>query len=263
MTASERPTILVSNDDGFSSPGIIALAGALRELGNVVVVAPADDQSGVGHRVTVNDPVRVRRIEEAAVTTFAVEGTPADCAVLGAYKLCPVRPSLCVSGINRGANLADDTFYSGTVAAALEATSIGIPSIAISLATFPGGDDLRYDDAAQVAVSIARTVLAEGLPHGTLLNVNVPNRPESKRRGLRWCRLGRKMYRDRVTERADPRGETYYWLWGSFNAEEIVDGTDLAAVRDGFTSVTPLTIDRTDHDELGRRWRDQNADLRR
>ena len=262
MSVSQRPTILVSNDDGYASPGIVALAHALTELGNVVVVAPADDQSGVGHRVTVNVPVRVRRIDDAEVTTFAVEGTPADCAVLGAYKLCDVRPALCVSGINRGANLADDTFYSGTVAAALEATSIGIPSIAVSLATFPGGDDLRFAEAAQIAVSLAREVLAEGLPHGTLLNVNVPYRPESKRRGLRWCRLGRKIYRDRVTERADPRGDTYYWLWGSFNGEEIVEGTDLAAVRDGYTSVTPMTLDRTDHDELGRRWRAQNADLR-
>lgn len=254
-----RPTIMVTNDDGFASPGIIALAEALRVLGDVVVVAPETDQSGVGHRVTVRTPVRVRRIEDRAVTTFAVDGTPADCAVLGAYTLCGQRPALCVSGINRGANLADDTFYSGTIAAALEATSIGVPSIAISLATFGDGEPYRWDEAAAIATDLAREVLKDGLPHTTLLNVNVPNVAASRRRGLKYCRLGRKIYRDRVTVRDDPQGGTYYWLWGTFDAEDIVEGTDLAAVRDGYTSVTPLSFDRTDPDELGRRWRAQNS----
>lgn len=250
-----RPTILVSNDDGFGADGIVALAEALLELGEVVVVAPETDQSGVGHRVTVRTPVRVREIPGRSTPTYAVDGTPADCAVLGVYKLCAVRPALCVSGINRGANVADDVFYSGTVAAALEATSIGIPSIAVSLATFAGGDAYRWDVAAATAVALGREVLRDGLGRTTLLNVNVPNVADAERRGPKWCRLGRKIYRDRVTERDDPQGGTYFWLWGTYDGKDIAEGTDLAAIRDGYTSITPLTIDRTDHDELGRRWR--------
>ncbi|MBD5633934.1 MAG: 5'/3'-nucleotidase SurE, partial [Candidatus Eremiobacteraeota bacterium] len=170
---------------------------------------------------------------------------------------------LVVSGINRGANLGDDVNYSGTVAAAFEGVIIGIPSIAISLAaTWP--DHARthnWRTASQVVGRAARDVLANGLPRLTLLNINVPNVAAQELRGVRWVRQGRKAYRDRVDRREDPRGGTYYWLWGSFDPSSIVDGTDFAAIRDGYASITPITLDRTDHDELGRRLREERLKI--
>ncbi len=255
---TERPKILITNDDGYTSFGLIALAVALAELGDVTVVAPEHDRSGVGHSVSINTPVRVARVDDRAVPTFRCSGTPADCVVVGAYDLCGGLPALVVSGINRGANLGDDVNYSGTVAAAFESVIVGIPSIAVSLAaTWPEhAREHHWSTAAQVVTRVARDVLDNGLPRLTLLNVNVPNVPEREVRGIRWVRQGRKIYRDRVDKREDPRGGTYYWLWGAFDPSNIVEGTDLAAVRDGYASITPITLDRTDHDELGRRLRD-------
>jgi 5'-nucleotidase len=261
MSGSQRPKILVTNDDGYASQGIIALAEALQELGDVTVVAPEQDNSGIGHQVSIKTPVRASEVRGRAVPTYRCGGTPADCVVIGAFDLCGALPALVVSGINRGANVGDDVNYSGTVAAALEGTIIGVPSMAVSLAASWPKQDRQHEwaTAAAVAVTFGRQILAEGLPRLTLLNVNVPNLAPGELRGTRWVRQGRKSYRDRVERRSDPRGGTYYWLWGAFDPADIVDGTDLAAVRDGYVSVTPLSIDRTNHDELGRRWREENA----
>ncbi len=255
------PKILVTNDDGYESRGIIALAEALRKLGDVTVVAPEHDNSGIGHQISIKAPVRCASVPDRAVPTYRLSGTPADCVVVGAFDLCGALPSLLVSGINRGANVGDDLNYSGTVAAAVEGTIIGIPSLAISLAaSWPEqGSEHHWETAASIAVQIGRDILGEGLPHLTLLNVNVPNVSKRGLRGIRWVRQGRKGYRDRLDRRTDPRGGTYYWLWGAFDPSDIVLGTDLAAVRDGFVSVTPITIDRTNHDELGRRLRERNT----
>jgi 5'-nucleotidase len=254
---SDRPKILVTNDDGYGSDGIIALAEALATVGDVTVVAPDQDQSGVGHSVSIKTPVRVAPVEGRAVPTYRCSGTPADCVVVGSYDLCGGMPELVVSGINRGANLGDDVNYSGTVAAAFEGVIVGVPSIAVSLAAkWPERDrEHHWKTAADVAIRAALDVLANGLPRLTLLNVNVPNVPLAQLRGTRWVRQGRKAYRDRADKRKDPRGDTYYWLWGSFDSSTIVEGTDLAAIRDGYASMTPITLDRTDHDELGRRVR--------
>jgi len=254
---AERPKILVTNDDGYASAGIIALAAALSVVGEVTVVAPDQDNSGIGHQISIKHPVRVSEIPGRAVRTFRCSGTPADCVVIGVFELCGGKPSLVVSGINRGANAGDDLNYSGTVAAATEGVVVGVPSMAISLAaSWPEhSDEHHWDVAAKVGVRFAREILSEGLPRLTLLNVNVPNVTEKELRGARWTRQGRKGYRDRVERRSDPRGGTYFWLWGAFDAADIVDGTDLAAIRDGYVSVSPITIDRTDHDELGRRFR--------
>ena len=256
---SDRPRILVTNDDGYESAGLIALAEALAALGDVTVVAPDRDRSGVGHSVSINAPVGVSPISGRAQPTYRCTGTPADCVVVGAFDLCGGMPLLVVSGINRGANLGDDINYSGTVAAAFEGVIIGVPSIAISLAaTWPErGTEHHWGTAARIALAVARDVLANGLPRLTLLNVNVPNVRERDLRGVRYVRQGRKAYRDRVDRRADPRGGTYFWLWGAFDPSTIVEGTDLAAVRDVYASITPVTLDRTDHDELGRMLRDE------
>jgi len=261
---SGAPKILVTNDDGVESPGIIALAEALRAVGDVTVVAPDRDNSGVGHSISIHHPVRVQPVGGRAVPTFACSGTPADCVVVGAFDLCGGMPALVVSGINRGANAGDDINYSGTVAAATEAIIVGAPAIAISLAaSWPeSAREQHWDVAAGVAVGLARDVLAEGLPRLTLLNVNVPNVKAAQLRGVRYVRQGRKAYRNRVDKRSDPRGGMYFWLWGTFDDANIVDGTDLAAVRDNYVSVTPVSIDRTDHDELGRRFRAEVAALR-
>jgi 5'-nucleotidase len=255
------PRILVTNDDGYSSFGIIALADALREIGNVTVVAPDSDNSGIGHSISIKHPVRVNPVKERTVPTYRCSGTPADCVIVGAFDLCGGMPDLVVSGINRGANIGDDLNYSGTVAAAIESVIIGVPSLAISLAaSWPEhARDHHWDTAARVAVRMARDILTNGLPRLTLLNVNVPNLPEAELRGDRWVRQGRKSYRDRVERRTDPRGGTYFWIWGTFDPANIVEATDLGAVRDNYVSVTPLTIDRTDHDELGRRLRNENV----
>ena len=199
--------ILVTNDDGFASHGIIEVAHALACLGDVTVVAPHSDNSGIGHKITIDLPVRVWPVEGRSEPTYACSGTPADCVVVGAFDLAGGLPDLLVSGINRGANLGDDLNYSGTVAAAIEGVIIGIPAIALSLAArWPQNDSVHHwDTAARVAVDLAKQIIAEPLPRLTLLNVNVPNVPYAELRGIRWVRQGRKPYRDRVDKRIDPR----------------------------------------------------------
>ena len=254
---TDRPKILVTNDDGYNSFGITAVADALQAIGDVTVVAPEQDMSGVGHSISIKSPVRVAAVRERSVPTFRCSGTPADCVVIGAYDLCGGMPSLVVSGINRGSNLGDDVNYSGTVAAAIEGIIIGIPSMAVSLAaSWPElAKDHHWQTAAAVAADVARDVLNNGLPPLVLLNVNVPNIPHERLRGTRWTVQGRKPYRDRLDRRSDPRGGTYYWVWGSFDPSQITEGTDLAAVRDDYVSITPISVDRTDHAALAERLR--------
>jgi 5'-nucleotidase len=250
-----RPKILVTNDDGYKSYGLISVAEALQALGDVTVVAPDDDRSGVGHSISIALPVRLSEVRERAVPTYRCSGTPADCIVVGAFDLCGGMPALVVSGINRGANLGDDVNYSGTVAGAVEGVVTGIPSMAVSLvASWPQhARDHHWDTAAHYAVATAREILADGLPQRTFLNVNVPNVVRDEIKGTRWTRQGRKAYRDRLDRRTDPRGGTYYWLWGSFDPSEIEEGTDLAAIRDGYVSITPVSVDRTDCELLAER----------
>lgn len=256
-----RPRILVTNDDGYRSKGIGVLAAALSSLGDVLVVAPDGDRSGIGHALSIKHPVHVAPVRDAEVKTFRATGTPADCVVIGALDLFDERPDLVVSGINRGANLGDDVNYSGTVAAAIESVLVGVPSIAISLAYGQSDAVFHWDTAANVAVSLAKDVLEHGLPPLDLLNVNVPNVPHEALRGVRWVRQGRKSYDDRIDRRSDPRGGTYYWIWGTFD-RRIEEGTDLAAIRDGYASITPVSIDRTDEALLETRGASQAYTLR-
>ncbi len=253
----QRPRILVTNDDGYRSFGLIAVAEALAELGDVTVVAPAADMSGVGHSVSIKQPVRVAEVRDRSVPTYRCSGTPADCVVIGAYDLCGGMPALVVSGINRGANLGDDLNYSGTVAAAIEGVIVGTASLAVSLAaSWPEKASEHYwETAARVASGVAREMLAGGSAPLTFLNLNVPNVPHAALRGTQWTRQGRKAYRDRLDKRTDPRGAVYYWVWGSFDEATIEEGTDLAAIRDGYVSITPITIDRTAYGVLNGRER--------
>ena len=248
------PRILVVNDDGIGSAGIGVLARALQVLGDITVVAPDGDRSGTSHAISVHQAVRARAMPEAGLRRFACSGTPADCVLLGVNELCGGRPDLVVSGINRGANLADDVNYSGTVAAAVEATIVRIPAIAVSLvSSWPMHDPVHHwDVAATVARQLAAEVLREPLPPGTYWNVNVPNHAEL--RGIRFTRLGRKQYAERLARVEDDEagaGTAFYWVWDRSHLGGG-DDTDTVAVDAGYASVTPLQIDRTDEATLQR-----------
>lgn len=218
------------------------------------VAAPDGDRSGVAHSLSIHSPVRVHERRDRSVRTFQCSGTPADCVVVGSYELYESPPDVVVSGINRGANMGDDVTYSGTVAAAHEALLIGIPSIAVSLAvSWPiTKENARWDTAARCALEATRGLAALALPPTTLLNINVPNVSYEELRGIRYTKQARKRYSDRTDRRLDPRGEMYVWIWGSPNEAAIEDGTDLAALRDGYASITPISIDRTDEVTLAR-----------
>jgi 5'-nucleotidase len=232
--------ILVTNDDGIHTPGIGVLAEKLAEIGRVIVVAPDRERSAAGHSMTLHSPLRA---EEIRPGFFAVDGTPTDCVNLGIHGLFPERPKLVVSGINRGGNLGDDITYSGTVAAALESTLMGVPAFAISLESGPF-TAANFEIAARFAAILAEEVLRRGLPSDTFLNVNIPT---GTPRGVRLTRQGKRMYGDVVVENVDPRGRKYYWLGGGELGFQNVEGTDFHAVHDQYISVTPLHIDLTNY----------------
>ncbi|HXG04704.1 MAG TPA: 5'/3'-nucleotidase SurE [Candidatus Binatia bacterium] len=233
------PVLLVTNDDGVHAAGLLALASALEDLGEVHVLAPEREQSACGHALTLHRPLRVDRLRER---WYAVNGTPSDCVNLGVLGFLAEPPVLIVSGINHGANLGDDVTYSGTVSAAMEGTLLGVPSIAVSLV-----EGTEFEAAARVARLVALCVLTEGLPPGTLLNVNVPpGRP----RAVRMTRLGRHVYSGKIVEQRDPRGRVHYWIGGGAPRWEALEGSDMAAVHEGDVSVTPLHLDLTHHRAL-------------
>jgi 5'-nucleotidase len=243
--------ILVTNDDGITSRGIQALTAAMARLGEVMVVAPDRQQSAVGHALTVASPLRAVSMElEHASIAYAVNGTPADCVKLGVSTLLPFRPDIVVSGINHGSNTSVNAIYSGTVSAATEGTLMGIPSMAVSLATFNSSADMSL--AAEVAYDIASRLLDLSLPAGTLLNVNVPPIDRANYRGVKVTRQGHNAWKDGYDVRKDPQGHPYYWLTGEFvTLSEQEDGDDFA-VQQGWTAVTPIHYELTNVAELNR-----------
>ncbi|PLX80782.1 MAG: 5'/3'-nucleotidase SurE [Desulfuromonas sp.] len=232
--------ILVTNDDGVQSPGITALVSQLRQLGRVVVVAPDRERSAVGRALTLHLPLRA---EVVGPDCWAVSGTPTDCVNLGIQGLLESRPDLVVSGINKGANMGDDLTYSGTVAAAMEATLMGVPSFAVSLSssTFAEAD---FAHAAQTAGTVARLVMQHGLLADTFLNVNVP---AGKPHGLRLTRQGKRTYQEAVVHSQDPRGRSYFWIGAGELGFQDLEGTDFHAVARGYVSLTPLHLDLTNY----------------
>ncbi|WP_460595975.1 5'/3'-nucleotidase SurE [Geomonas sp. Red276] len=243
--------ILLTNDDGVHAPGLAALIRRVSEVGEVVVVAPDREQSAVAHALTLHHPLRAARIAE---NIFAVEGTPTDCVNLGIHSLLAFRPDLVISGINRGANMCDDVTYSGTVAAALEATLMGIPAIAVSLATTGKGE--HYDAAAEVAARLAVTAQANGLPPDTFLNVNVPDLPAGDLRPPLITRQGKRSYEGTIVGKVDPRGRNYYWIGTTDQSYQDIPGSDYHAVSRGHVSVSPLHLDLTNYASLEelKRW---------
>ena len=237
--------ILVTNDDGVRAPGIRALAEALRGIGEVVVVAPDRERSAVGHALTLHHPLRATEIRPAV---FAVDGTPTDCVNLGIHTLLGSRPDLVVSGINCGANMGDDITYSGTVSAAMEATLMGIPALAISLVTLSRGEN--YTAAAAFAARLVRIVSERGLPRDTLLNVNVPDLPQDELGSAVVTTQGKRDYEGKIITKTDPRGRNYYWIGNGEMQFRDLEGTDYHAVKRGLISITPLHLDLTNYDTL-------------
>ena len=238
-----RPRILISNDDGVHARGIKALRKALEEIADVTVVAPDRERSGASHSLTMDVPLRTHRISGNII---GVDGTPTDCVLLALKVLFSKPPDLMVSGINRGPNMGDDVTYSGTIAAAMEATLMGVPAMAVSLCRCESGA-YDYGASAEVAREVALMVLERGLPEGTLLNVNVPNVPREELTGVEIARQGKQVYEEAVVEKQDPRGRTYYWIGGQLTSWKPEPDTDYAAVSQGRVSITPIHLDLTDY----------------
>lgn len=236
--------ILVTNDDGVHSPGIIALFRAMKGLGEAFIVAPDRERSAAGHSLTLHRPLKVTEVRDHV---YSVNGTPTDCVTVGINKILRDRPALVVSGINRGANLGDDITYSGTVSAAVEGTIFGVPSLAFSLV---GDKHFHYETAASVSASIARHVIEYSLPYDTLLNINVPNLPRDQIHGIKFTRQGKRVYDGSIQETFDPWGEKHYWIGGGKPYWERGDDMDMDAIQAGFISVTPVHLDLTNYDAL-------------
>ena len=246
MTGLRR--ILVTNDDGINAPGLVVLEQIARQLApEVWVVAPEVNQSGAGHSLTLRRPLRVREVSERRL---AVDGTPTDCAMVAIHHLLENRPvDLVLSGVNRGANMAEDMTYSGTIAAAMEATLLGMRAIALSQAC-SDREPVAWETVAHWAPDVVRQCLEIGWQPDTLLNINFPDRSAESVAGIRVTRQGRRAVGEDLIERIDPRGEPYIWIGALRGEEQHHDGTDLAALNDGYVSVTPIHLDLTHHASL-------------
>ncbi|GAB4472501.1 MAG: 5'/3'-nucleotidase SurE [Anaerolineae bacterium] len=242
--------ILVTNDDGVFAPGIFALQQALREIpdARVTLVAPQENQSAVGHRKTLRDPLRIRQFTLSDGTpAHACSGSPADAVALSLMGYIKEPVDIVVSGINQGGNMGQDITYSGTVTAAMEATIFGVPAIAISLDSHT---EPAFRQAAAFAARFTPVVLEHGLPPMTLLNINVPL---GTPKGVKVTRQGRRIYHDQLVEREDPSGRPYYWIGGEVPTGDITDeGTDMWAVANGFISITPIHLDLTYYDYMSK-----------
>ena len=237
--------ILVTNDDGIHSKGILVLAKTLQEIGDVFVVAPDREKSSIAHSLTLHRPLRVEKIRK---NFYAVDGTPADCIHLGVHALLPKRPRLIVAGINKGGNLGDDITYSGTVSAAFEGTLLGISSFAISLVA---RSHFKFNVAARFALRVARTIIKRGLPKETFLNINIPNVDEEKIRSYKITQQGRWIHNGNgVIEKMDPRGKKYYWIGGGRSLYDQERNTDMEAVSKSYISITPLNLDLTNYSSI-------------
>ncbi|MCZ7571738.1 MAG: 5'/3'-nucleotidase SurE [Ardenticatenaceae bacterium] len=256
---TSHPTILVTNDDGITAPGIRALWQALMPVGNVVVFAPERNWSAAGHSKTLHKPLRADPYPIEGARGFVSSGAPSDCVALALLGLVESPVALVVSGINPTANLGQDITYSGTLAAAMEAAIFGIPAIAVSMEAAGGGDARdraaaaagEYAPVAAFAARLAGQILREGLPRHTLLNINAPGLPAARLRGVAITRLGMRVYRDELVRRQDPRGRAYYWIGGEAPSGDVERvGTDIWAVAHGYISVTPIRLDMTAPDLL-------------
>ena len=243
----KRPLILVTNDDGITSPGIRNLIMAMNEIGDVVVVAPDTPQSGMGHAITINNTLHVEpiSIDNGNQIEYSCSGTPADCVKLAVNELLNKKPDLCVSGVNHGSNSSINVIYSGTMSAAVEAGIEGIPAVGFSLLDFSWNADFKHvKDPIQ---KIVRNVLKNGLPQGVVLNVNIPKKSKEKCKGIRVCRQARANWEEEFDKRVNPHGKEYYWLTGKFVNKDKGEDTDEWALAHNYISVVPVQFDMTAH----------------
>jgi 5'-nucleotidase len=242
--------ILVTNDDGVTHPGILALVNAVKDLGDISILAPDKNWSASGHVKTLHRPIRVRQRELADGTpAFASDGAPSDCVALAVLGFIEKKIDLVVSGVNPYANMGDDVTYSGTVTAAMEAAISGIPAVAFSLDTptdFEGKKD--FSAATAIAKTVIQKVMKNDIAHNTLLNVNIPYLPLDEIKGTRITRLGLRVYRNELVRRDDPFGHPYFWIGGEAPTGVVEEGTDIGAMNDGYVSITPVHLDMTAHD---------------
>jgi len=241
--------ILVTNDDGVNSPGLLSLFNAMKQLGDAHIVAPDRERSAASRSLTMHRPLKAEQLRKHV---YSVNGTPTDCVAIGINKILSEKPSLVVSGINKGANLGDDIFYSGTVSAAMESTIMGIPSMAISLVIEKqsGKAPLYFETSAKTAVDIARYILKNSLPSDTLLNINVPNVTMNKIKGIKFTRQGKRVYDNAVHDILDPHGNQQYWIGGGEPSWEKGADTDIKAIESGYISITPIHLDLTNYEAL-------------
>lgn len=236
--------ILVSNDDGYSAPGIISLASALKEVAYISVVAPMRDCSGASHSLTLDRPLRARHWDNGVIS---VDGTPSDCVHLAINGLIENEPDMVVSGINSGANMGDDVLYSGTVAAAMEGRHLGYPSIAVSMNSMMPD---HYETGARVAKILVSRLCEERMPAAAVLNVNVPDLPFDQLKGFKATRLGQRHRAEPVVAEKDPRGRPVFWIGAAGSEADGGPGTDFHAVNNGYVSITPIHYDLTSHREI-------------
>ncbi|WP_372944567.1 5'/3'-nucleotidase SurE [Muriicola sp.] len=244
-----KPLILVTNDDGITAPGLRTLVRCMKELGEVVVVAPDSPQSGMGHAITLDNTLYSQRVvidsEKGAPMEYSCSGTPADCVKLALQELLDRRPDICVSGINHGSNASINVIYSGTMSAAIEAGIEGIPAIGFSLCDYSWEAD--FTPAEQAVKQIVAEALQHGIPKGVVLNVNIPKVADGNLKGIKVCRQARANWKEKFDKRTNPSGKDYYWLTGEFQLLDKGEDTDEWALSQGYISVVPTQFDLTAH----------------
>ena len=242
-----KPLILVTNDDGVTAPGIVALIEVMKTLGDVVIVAPDKAQSGMGHAITINSTIRINKIKIYGVKAeYSCTGTPVDCVKFAVNKIMHRKPDLCVSGVNHGTNMSINVIYSGTMSAAVEGAIEGIPAIGFSLSD--NSIDADFTASKKIIKNITQKVLKNGLPEGVCLNVNIPKLDYELIKGIKICRQAKAVWIEKFDERHDPNGQPYYWLTGKFQNFDIKENdTDIWALENGYVSVVPTQFDMTAH----------------
>lgn len=253
----DQPLILITNDDGITAPGIRCLVEAVKDLGKIVVVAPDSPQSGMGHAVTIGEPLRLYKVSVfEGIESWQSSGTPVDCVKLARDKILERKPDICLSGINHGANHSVNIIYSGTMSAAMEAAIEGIPSAGFSLMNH--NYDADFTLSGKIAREVAKKMLSNTLDPHTLLNVNIPDVAAEQYKGIRVCRQAYAKWIEEFDERVDPNGKKYYWMTGRFESMDTGTDTDVEALQEGYVSIVPVTYDLTNYamkDKIAAMWR--------
>ncbi|SHJ41264.1 5'-nucleotidase /3'-nucleotidase /exopolyphosphatase [Maribacter aquivivus] len=245
----EKPLILITNDDGITAPGLRMLITIMKKIGDVVVVAPDSPQSGMGHAITLDTALFSKKmkidLDQDGIDEYSCSGTPADCVKLALQEILPKRPDICVSGINHGSNSSINVIYSGTMSAAVEAGIEGIPAIGFSLCDYSWNAD--FSQAQDFIHDIVTQALANGIPKGTVLNVNIPKLKKEEIKGIKVCRQAKANWKEKFDKRTNPMGKDYYWLTGEFELLDKGEDTDEWALANGYISVVPIQFDLTAH----------------